>query len=203
MKKSMLLFETLVSFFILSVVILFSSILYTQLLNTHKTKFNTILVENDLTATKLFMAKQLKEGVVIELFPQKIAFYALDTPAFLQGFYSGIIDLNQSSSQKVFTPSSQTQKLTSSYLLFKNTLLHELLPQCENGFLCFKNPLSKTIYEHYSMEKNISTFYVKEEKLYFNDTLLQDNITSFNAQKLNEKVHVDVCIQTRCQEWIF
>jgi len=203
MKTSMLLLETIISFFILSVVVLFSSVLYTQVLTTHKTEFNHILVQNDLQATKLFMAKQFKNGSIIELFPQKITFYAFDTPAFLQGFYTGIIDLNQSSSHKVFTPLSQTQKLTSSYLLFENNILHELLPQCENGFLCFKNPSSKTIYEHYTMVKNISTFYVNEEKLYFNDVLLQDNITSFNAKYINEKLHLDACIQEVCQEWIF
>lgn len=203
MKRAMLLFETLVSFFILSMIVLFSSVLYTQILNTHKTEFNNLLIQNDLAATKLFIEKQLKEGVLIELFPQKITFYALDMPAFLQGFYSGIINLNQSSSHKASTPSSQTQKLTSSYILFENNILHERLLQCENSFLCFKNPSSKTLYEHYSMVKNISTFYVKEEKLYFNDMLLQDNITSFKAQNINEKVYIDICIQKRCQEWIF
>lgn len=203
MKTSMLLFETLISFFILSVVVLFSSVLYAQILTTHKTEFSNILVQNDLMATKLFIDKQFNNGAIIELFPQKISFYAFDMPAFLQGFYTGIIDLNQSSSQKVFTPLSQTNKLTSSYILFENNVLHELLPHCENEFLCFKNPLAKTIYEHYQIVKNISAIHLKDNELYFNTILLQNNVTLFNAKYINEVVHIDVCIQEVCQEWIF
>lgn len=203
MKASFLLLETIFSFLIMSIIFFFSTLLYKNILLSNSQEFDDAIIRADLFSTKLFIAKQLKNGVVIETTPKMIRFYALDNEGFLQGFYSGIIDLEESSKSKVYTPLSQTTKLTSKAMLFENNQLHELTQSTENNFLSFKNGSAKTLYEHYKMVKNISTIVLEEKSLYYNNQLLQNNIQHFAVTQNNHHMNINICIETLCEEWIF
>ena len=203
MKTSFLLLETIFSFFIMSMVILFSTILFKNILFIQTKEFNEAITRADLLSTQLFIAKQLQNGVVIETNQNQIRFYAIDYEAFLQGFYSGVIDLNASSANKVSTALSQTTQLESNYLLFDNNELHELIKSPENNFLYFKNSSAKTLYEHYKIIKGIFFIHFDNQALYFNQQLLQDNIQHFAISTHNEKISIDICMDTLCETWIF
>jgi hypothetical protein len=203
MKTSFLLLETIFSFLIMSMVFLFSTILYKNILSANTKEFEDAIIRADLLSTQLFIAKQLKNGVVIETTQKQIRFYALDNEAFLQGFYSGMIDLNESSKNKAYTPLSQTTQLESTHLLFENHQLHELVKSPENNFLYFKNSSAKTLFEHYKIVKGISTIHLNDNRLYFNQHLLQENIQQFAVTAHNHKIKVNICMHTLCEEWIF
>ncbi len=201
MKHSMLLLETIISFFIMSLVFYFSTLLYSNILTTQQDEFNQSVSENDLLTTRLFILKQLKDGLLLEVNQQQIRFYAFDTEAFKQGFYSGIINLNQSSSSQAYTPMSQITKLESDTILINNSLLYTLQKSHQDTILVFKDNAPKTLYEHYKIIKNISTISFENNALYFNGNLLQKNVTQFKAQNINQTLHISVCIEMHCQEW--
>jgi hypothetical protein len=203
MKTSFLLLETIFSFFIMSMVILFSTLLFKNILTIQTKEFDEAIVRADLLSTQLFIAKQLKNGVVIETNQNQIRFYAIDYEAFLEGSYSGIIDLNASSATKVFTPLSQTTQLESHYLLFDTNQLHELIKSAENNFLYFKNSSAKTLYEHYKIIKGIFSIHFDNQALYFNHQLLQDNIQQFDITTHNHQININICMDTLCETWIF
>ena len=203
MKVSFLLLETIFSFLIMSMVFFFSTILYQNILANNTKEFHDAMIRADLFSTQLFIAKQLKNGAVIESSQDSIRFYALDTEALLQGFYSGIIDLEESSKTKVYTPLSQTTKLESNTVLFGNDQLHELVQSPENNFLYFKNSSAKTLYEHYRIVKGISSIYLHEKSLYYNNQLLQNNIQHFAVTQNNHQININICMETLCEEWIF
>lgn len=201
MKHSMLLLETLISFFIMSLVFYFSTLLYSNILLTQHEEFRQSLSENDLLTTRLFIYKQLKNGLLLEANPQQIRFYAFDTEAFKQGFYSGVIDLSKSSSSQAYTPNSQTTKLTSNTILMNDSVVYELQNSQQDTVLVFKDNTPKTLYEHYKIIKNISTISYQNNTLYFNGHLLQENVTQFEPTTINNILHISVCIETHCQEW--
>lgn len=203
MKRSFLLLETLFSFCIIGIVFFFSTVLYSNILQNNKKTYELAIARMDLFSTQIFIEKQLKQGVLLDVTSQNIRFYALDTEEFLQGFYSGITDLTKSSKSKVYTPNSQTTQLKSNFILFNDTTLYELIQSSENNVLYFKDASPKTIYEHYKIVKNISNIRFVENALYLNDHLLQNQITQFDASLVQNRVHVHICIQQLCEDWIF
>ncbi|MFA7083927.1 MAG: hypothetical protein WC141_05265 [Arcobacteraceae bacterium] len=203
MKASMLLLETLLSFLIMSVIFLFSTFFYAQILKTNNETFDLALIQSDLFATKLFIGKQLQHGKTIEVTSNSIRFYAFDIHAFLQNYYSGFIDLSKSSSAKAFSPNSNLLKLESTSILFNDSELHELNKSLENNILLFKNSSPKRVFQRYNIVKNISTIHFNNSSLYFNGNLLQNNISEFHASLINERLHINICIENICKEWVF
>lgn len=203
MKTSFLLLETLFSFFIMSLVFFFSTLLYQNMMTSQTQEFEKTLLHADLFSTQLFIAKQLKNGVVLQNTAHQIRFYAVDNEAFLQGFYSGIIHLDESSATKISTPLSQTSQLQSIYLLFDNNELHEIKNSSENNVLYFKNPSPKTLYERYKMVSGIYEISFRNNALYFNDQLLQTQVSEFQITSWGNGIKMNICIQKLCEEWIF
>lgn len=204
MKRGFLLLETIISVCILSIVFFFSTILYKNILQSNQSAYETAMARMDLFSTQLFIEKQLQHGRILDVTEQTIRFYTLDTEGYLQGFYSGIVDLTQSSKNKIYTPNSQTTKLKSNYILFNDTTLYELIPSSQNNVLYFKDATSaKTIYEHYFIIKNISTIAFKENTLYYNDKLVQNNISQFRASFIQNHTHIHICLKLACEDWIF
>lgn len=204
MKRAFLLLETLLSFCIIGVVFFFSTMLYKHILQNNQVSNELSMARMDLLATQLFIEKQLNHGRILDVSKHSVRFYALDLEGYLQGFYSGIIDLTKSSKSKVYTPKSQTTHLTSAFILFNDSILYELIPSPQDNVLYFKDSTSvKTIYEHYTVVKNISALTFKENSLYFNDILLQNNLTQFNASLIPNHVKIHICLKNLCEDWIF
>ncbi len=203
MKKATLLFETILAFIIMSVVFILASNIYTNMLYSNSQEFETTTIQADLFATKLFIDKQLQHGVLKDVSSDKMEFYRIDNEAFLQDFYSGVASLDKSSSKVLDTPKSETTKLDSSLILFNDSTTYELTKSSEDNKLYFKNNSPKEIFEHYKIIKDIATIYLQDNNLYFNSNLLQDNITSFNATKIGDFLHIDICIKNSCQKWVF
>ena len=202
MKRSVILLELIVSILILSVVGVYT---LHFLVDLHKINAQNLKILNqqlDFQAANLFIENRIKNSVNRTITANEISFYEVDINNFKNGNYSGYAQLEKSSKEYVFTPQSSLTNVEADYIWFENSSWYAIEKGFEENRIYFKDKSSsKKIFEHYKLLKGISKIHVKENKLYFNNSILMNNIKSFEMKQSNQHLVIDIC-SSFCANWV-
>lgn len=202
MKKSAILFELIISILILSIVGIYTLLFLSNLYKTNAQNIKMLNTKLDFQTTYLFIENTLKQSVNISPNSDEILFYEVDINSFKSGYYSGFALLEKSSKEFVFTPNSSISKIDSNFIWFVDNSIHEIEKSFENDKIYFKNKTSeKKIYEQYKLLKNESKIFLNDNKLFFNQSILLNDIKSFNVKLSNKILIIDIC-DKRCFNWV-
>jgi len=202
MKKSTILLELIFSILILSVVGIYTLLFVNDLYKSNAQNLTLLNSKLDLQTTNLFIEKKLGQSVNIKLNSAEISFYEIDIAGFKSGFYSGFVLLEKSTKEFVFTPNSNISKTNNSYIWFEDKSIYEIEKSIENEKISFKNRSNpKKIYEQYKLLKRQSKIFLKQNRLFFNDTVLLNNIKSFEVKQSNKNLIIDIC-DNSCHNWV-
>lgn len=205
MKRAVVLFELIITLIILSSVTLFALQFYTQLQQTHENEYLQQHQNINLQSTKLFLTHLFANSVLFQTNNSTLTFHQKADEAFKQNLYSGIIDLNQSSKEKAFSPNSKLTQLQNIYAVYFNEQFwYELDSFTQDEVLLFKNSQSsKTLFEHYHLIFSQSKLYVQNDALFLNDALLLEEVNEFNITLQNNQLLIHLCHENKCATWRF
>lgn len=205
MKRAVVLFELIITLIILSSVTLFTLQFYTQLQQTHENEYLQQRQQINLQSTKLFLTHLFANSVLFQTHNNTLTFHEKAHEAFKQNLYSGIIDLNQSSKEKAFSPNSKLTQLQNIYAVYFNEQFwYELEAFTQDEVLPFKNSQSsKTLFEHYLLIFSQSKLYVQKDALFLNDALLLEDVNEFNLTLQNNQLLMHLCHKSKCVSWRF
>ena len=201
MKKSVILFELIVSIIILSVVGIYTLLFLTSLNKSNSQNLEMLNTKLDFQTTNLFIENILNQSVNIDLNSHEISFYEVDINSFKSGHYSGFAQLENSSKEFVFTPNSYISKIDANFIWFNNSNMYEIEKSFEDNKIYFKDKTSqKEIYEQYKLLKSKSKIFLKDSKLLFNNSVLLNNIKSFDVKLSQNILTIDICDKS-CHNW--
>lgn len=205
MKKAIVLFELIISVLILSMVTLFTLQFYKQLHDVNHNTFEEQHQTIDMQSSKLFLDHLFANAVQVQRVASGITFFEKETQGFLQGYYSGIVDLESSSKVKLHTPQSSIHQLKEIYAVYFNEhYWYEVMPSKESEYIYFKHPNeAKTVFQHYTLIKRNSTLLYKDHALFYNNHLLLDALEHFDFSLQNHLLTLNVCQDSRCFQWRF
>ncbi|RXJ60549.1 hypothetical protein [Candidatus Marinarcus aquaticus] len=205
MKRSVVLFELIITLIILSSATLFALQFYKQLHETHTSEYLQQRQHINLQSSKLFLTHLFANSVLFHANNTTLTFHQKAQTAFKQNLYSGIIDLNQSSKEKAFSANSKLGQLHNIYAVYFNEQFwYELEPFTQDEFLHFKNAQSsKTLFEHYHLIFSQSRLYIKNKQLFLNGALLLEEVNAFNVTQQNNTLLVNLCHKNLCVDWRF
>lgn len=204
MHKAIALLELIFSVFILFAITLFTSTFYSNIYTHNKTQQQNAKQHLDLLSTQLFLFKLFKQSHIQTVSAQEILFLQTAYEAFLSNLYSGYINLDNSSKTKLHSPFSNTQALQGLSILFDNTFNYALQSTFENEYFYFSNPNSvKHVYETYELIQTASRISLKDNKLYYNDALLLQEVSKFQAHVQDKSLKIDICHYKQCDTWNF
>lgn len=179
------------------------SLLFIKDLYTTNASDLKILNSNlDLQTTSLFLENLLQSSVNHTTQSNEISFYEINKEDFKNNLYSGLALLGKSSKEYVSTPQSLISKVDAKYIWFNKEYFYEIQNGFEDDKIYFTNKIqAKRIYEQYTLLKQQSFVYVKNNTLYFNHSILLKNIHSFESRIKEGKLFIHICTQ-QCQKWI-
>jgi len=202
LRKSVILFELIISITILSIIAIYSLRFISDLYQTNTQNLTLLNNELDFKNTQLFIENKLKNSVKIVTTGESLSFYEVDINSFKSNYYSGFALLEKSSKEYVFTPNSYISKMDLFFIWFDDTHMYEVEQQNINDKIYFKNPSNeKTIFEHYKLIKQKSSLYLRDKTLHFNENILLENIETFTVSFLNKHIKINIC-EKICEEWI-
>lgn len=205
MKRSVVLFELIITLIILSSVTLFALQFYKQLHETHTSEYLQQRQQINLQSTKLFLTHLFSNSVLFQTHNSMLTFHEKAHEAFKQNLYNGIIDLNQSSKEKAFSPNSKLGQLHNIYAVYFNEQFwYELEPFTQDEVLLFKESQnSKSLFEHYHLIFSQSKLYAQNDALFLNDALLLESVSQFNVTLQSNQLLIDLCHENKCVSWRF
>jgi hypothetical protein len=202
--RSIALLELIFALFILFGISLFTSTFYYNIYQHNHTQQESAKQHLDLLSTQLFLFKLFKTSKIQTVHAGHITFMQTAYEEFLSNVYSGYINLDNSSKIKVHSPFSNAHKTDASAILFDHTTQHALTKSNEKEYFYFTNPnSSKKVYETYALIKHSSNISVQNNVLYYNDTVLLNNVSKFETQLQNGVLNIDICHYKRCDAWVF
>ena len=202
MKKSMLTLELIITILILSIIVIYSLRFITNLYKINSQNLIIINQTLDFQTTNLFIENKLHSSVNIKFNQNKITFYEENTNDFKSGLYSGFILLENSTKEFIFTPHNFLSNLQAKYIWFNDNNIYEIEKIYEKDKIYFKNKTTKKkIYEQYKLLTKKSEIYLKKEKLFFNDSILLNNINTFKVKKSQNNILINICANA-CQDWV-
>lgn len=199
------LIEVVISIVVLTIISITIFATSTKSLEFFEFKKNANLINQNLISTKIFIQNKILGAKDVMSKDSRLEFFEKDMDLITTKSYSGfaLLDNNKTSKSKIATDTNASMPNYQIFIGFENGIF-EINKIEKNSIYLKDNTNPKQFSENYFLYKK-STFYLSNNKLFYNDQELLDNIKSFDFVVKDNYLDINICIQidnnSICKNW--
>ena len=178
-KKGIVLVELIFTIVIISIVSIFTMTflynLYHKLSNEYTNEINKL----ESSSTNILLDKIFASSLNISVSSNSITFNKEARELFDLGYYSKFVDLNSTYTTKssIYSPNTSAEELIDYHITFDDENFYSIKNDSNANIINLDDETSKEIKEQYKIISIDHKLEYKDEKLYYNDSILLESIS--------------------------